>query len=824
MIHKHLGYASVSSLVLAITLGASTAAPAQNTGEDERQQLELESVTVIGSRARASTAGETLIPVDIVSGEDLRSAGAVGNELGEALALVVPSFSFPRQSNSVTSDHIRAAQLRGMNPDQVLVLVNGKRRHVSAVVNDNTKIGKGSNAFDFNTIPLSAVKRVEIMRDGASALYGSDAIAGVINIVLNDSVGRTRAGISHGLHHTDVAPVGETVTDGHSTGAWVNSGMALDDGGFVSFGLEAHRRGATNRAGLDRVSPFIPQTEDNLAFRGRQTHRVGDPDSDALGTWFNLERPLGEVTLYGFGTASFRDTEGAAVYRYPDSNQNVRAVYPNGFRPVTTGENEDIGLGFGARHESGAWRFDHSISAGYNRFDFGVENSLNPSLGPDSPTRFDSGTFTNGLVALSSEANRRFESGPFGQPAHLAIGLNYRVERFESEAGDLASHVAGDFRFPGELAELVGLPDIGAQGAKGLAPADTADVDRNVLGAFSELTAQLGDRLEGSVAGRYEHYDDFGSTLTGKLSLRHDTTEDLSLRASISNSFRAPSLAQTSWARRDNTFSTEGGRISSRLVSNDSVIASALGIPELEEERSVNFSAGLVWQAGGNLRISADVFRIEVDDRITLSSFIRDPAVIDFIAPLPGAEGVQAVSFFTNATDTRTEGGELLFSLDLPGERGTWRIDSSYAYARTEITDTQAPPGELTALAPGIDLVGVEERNTIETATPKHRWISSVQWQGRAWTFSTRLRAYSSVTRVFTFARQEFDEQYAIDAEAGYRFGQDWRFSLGASNLTDRYPDQSGQANDFFGNFAYDPINPIGLNGRFVYARTELSF
>ncbi|NBB92403.1 MAG: TonB-dependent receptor [Gammaproteobacteria bacterium] len=820
-----IGNFSRLAIAAALASGATGGVSAQSEARpSDDRQLELGPVTVIGSRARASTAGQTLIPVDIVSGEALRSSGAVGNELGEALALVVPSFSFPRQSNSVTSDHIRAAQLRGMNPDQVLVLVNGKRRHLSAVVNDNTKIGKGSNAFDFNTIPLSAVKRVEIMRDGASALYGSDAIAGVINIVLEDDIGSTRVGISHGLHHSRVSPIGETVTDGHSTGAWVNSGLALDQGGFLSFGLEANRRGATNRAGLDRVSPFIPQTEANLGFRGQRTHRVGDPDSDALGAWFNLERPLGGVTLYGFGTATARDSEGAAVYRYPDSKQNVQAIYPDGYRPVTIGDNEDAGLAFGARHASGDWRFDHSISAGYNRFEFGVENSLNPSLGPDSPTRFDSGTFTNSLLAFSSEANRRLQRGPFGRPSHLAVGVNYRLERFEPEAGDFASYAAGEFRYPEALAELVGLPDIGAQGAKGLSPDDTADIDRRVFGAFSELTAQLSERLEASIAGRYEHYDDFGSTVTGKLSLRHDTTQNLSLRASLSNSFRAPSLAQLAWARRDNTFSTEGGRISSRLVSNDSAIARALGIPELDEERSINFSAGLVWQPDSALRVSADVFRIEVEDRITLSGFIRDPAVIGFIAPLPGAEGVEAISFFTNATDTRTEGGELLFSLDMPGERGTWRIDSSYAYARTKITDTATPPGELTTLVPGIDLVGVEERNTIETATPRHRWISSVEWQGRAWSFSARLRAYSSVTRVFTFAQQEFDDQYALDVEAGYRFGRQWRLSLGASNLTDRYPDQSREANDFFGNFAYDPINPIGLNGRFVYARTELSF
>ncbi|MDZ7790445.1 MAG: TonB-dependent receptor [Xanthomonadales bacterium] len=813
---------TAASLALATTLTALAQDAPDRPGD---ARLELDEVRVIGSRARATASGNSLIPVDIVTGETLRAAGAVGNELGEALAQVVPSFSFPRQSNSVTSDHVRSAQLRGMNPDQVLVLVNGKRRHVSAVVNDNTKIGRGTNAFDFNTIPLSAVKRVEIMRDGASALYGSDAIAGVINIVLDDSVGETVLGFDHGLHHTEVAPIGdETLNDGHSTGAWLRSGRTLPAGGFLSFGLEAGRRGSTNRAGFDRVSPFIPQTDDNLAFRGRRTHRVGDPESDTASVWFNAEQPAGRITVYGFGTASFRETEGAAVYRYPDSNQNAPALFPDGFRPVTQGRNSDIGLTAGARHAVGEWNLDHALSTGHNRFEFGVDNSVNPSLGPDSPTRFDSGRFSNALVALSSEARRRFDSGPFGRAMHVAAGLNYRFEAFESEAGDTASWAAGDFRYPEDLAALVGLPDIGAQGAKGLAPEDEASSERHVFGLFSELTSQLTSRLEGSLAGRYEYYDDFGSTVTGKLSLRHDTSDTVSLRASASNSFRAPSLAQLSWARRDNTFSTDGGRISSRLVANDSIIARSLGLPRLEEERSINFSAGLVWRPAEGLRVSADVFQVRVDDRITLSSFIREPAVIDFIRPLPGAEGVEAVSFFSNAADVRTRGGELQLSLDRPSPTGRWRFDAGYAYARSRIRDTSAPPGELSALVPGIDLVGLEGRNTIETATPEHRFNASLAFDRGAWSASTRLRVFSSVVREFTFARQRFGGQYALDFEAGYRVTPRWQVTLGASNLTDRYPDRSGEANDFFGNFAYDPINPIGINGRFVYARTKVSF
>jgi iron complex outermembrane receptor protein len=803
--------------------GALLAAVTPAAGQTEAPGIALAPVEVIGSRARATRADETLIPVDVIDGETLRRAGAVNNELGEALALVQPSFSFPRQSNSVTSDHVRSAQLRGLNPDQVLVLVNGKRRHVSAVVNDNTKIGRGTNAFDFNTIPLSAVERVEILRDGASALYGSDAIAGVINIVLAEDLRGASLGLTAGAHHTEVEAIDRSLTDGQTAGLWWRNGHGLDGGGFVAYGAEVSTRNATDRAGFDRVSPFIPQTEDNLAFRGQRTHRVGDPDTDAASLWFNAERPLEGLTVYGFGTAHYRETEGAAVYRYPDSNQNVPTLFPDGFRPVTTGENADLGLTFGARQTPGRWALDHALSLGHNRFEFGVRNSLNPALGPDSPTRFESGTFEFSQVVFSSEARRRFDDALAGRAVQLAAGVNARHERFESSPGDPAAHRAGDFEYAEPLASVVGFPDIGAQGAKGLSPADAGSESRAVVGVFAEVSASPSERLETSVAARFEHYSDFGSTLTGKLAARYRAGESTALRASLSNSFRAPSLSQLGWARRDNTFSSEGGRIASRLVANDAPIADALGIGPLDEETSINASLGLTWTYEG-LTLTADAFEIRVDDRITLSAFIRDPAVVDFVQGLPGGQGVQALSFFTNGVDTRTRGVEVAARYALATEGGLWRFSSAYTHARTRIREVAPPPGELAAIAPGIDLLGVEERNTIETATPEHRWISSASWQGTRWRLDGRLRVFSSVVREFAFARQRFGGQYALDAEISYAVDERWQVMLGANNLTDRYPEASEPANDFFGNFAYDPINPIGLNGRYVYLRTVVDF
>ncbi len=798
-------------------LSAATVAVA-DSGED------VEVMTVIGSRSLAHAQVDSPVPIDVFDGEQLRAAGATGNELGQALAVLAPSFNFPRQSNSVTSDHVRSAQLRGMNPDQVLVLVNGQRRHVSAVVNDNTKIGRGTNAFDFNTIPLSAVKRVEILRDGASAQYGSDAIAGVINIILDDAAEGTVVGGSYGGHRSRVRPIGQTVTDGNSASAWWHHGHVLETGGSVRYGLEATRQGATNRAGLDQVSPFIPQTEANLDFQGRQTHRVGDPETDAYAAWVNARVPLEHVELYGFATFSQRDTEGAAVFRHPDTNQNVPAIFPDGFLPITRGDNTDFGATLGLRHEPSDWSFDHSLSVGRNRFDFGVANSVNPSLGPDSPTRFDSGTFELSQVNVANQANRRFDDALFGRALHVAAGVDYRYERFASQAGDPASFAAGDFQFAPELAELVGFPDIGSQGAKGLSPADAAREDRHVFSAFTEFSASPTERFETTLAGRFEHYSDFGSTLTGKLAGRYRLGAGLAARASISNSFRAPSVSQIGWGRRDNTFSPEGARISSRLIRSGSDIARALELDALNEETSVNASAGVVWNADFGLNLSLDLFEIRVDDRITQSEFISDPGIIDFVEQQPGGEGVQAIALFANAIDTRTRGAELVADYSRPLADGLWRIDTAYTRARTEIRSLAGVPGRLAEFSPEVSLVDATQRNTVETATPRHSWITTTTWRGQRWDGLVRGRVFSSVVRDFGFARQRFGSQWTLDAELSRSVAEHWRLTAGASNLLDRYPDESANANNFFGNFAFDPINPIGLNGRFVYLRAEARF
>ncbi|HKL50332.1 MAG TPA: TonB-dependent receptor, partial [Wenzhouxiangellaceae bacterium] len=403
-------------------------------------------------------------------------------------------------------------------------------------------------------------------------------------------------------------------------------------------------------------------------------------------------------------------------------------------------------------------------------------------------------------------------------------GFDYRFEQFESFAGDPASFTTGDFRFSPELEALVGFPDIGSQGAKGLAPEDEANVTRNVVGFWLDGSAELTDRLLGSAAVRFEHYDDFGSTWTGKLAGRYRLTERWNLRASASNSFRAPTVSQIGWSRRDNTFSTEGARISSRLVAVDSAIGRALGFPGLDEETSVNFTLGTTAELARGLSLSLDAFRIVVNDRITLSESITDPAVIDIVQSLPGGRGVQAISAFTNAIDTETFGAEAVLDYTVVIAGGVWTTRAAYTYVKNRIDDLAAPPAELAALNPSLSLVGVEEENTIETAIPRDQGVLNSTWQGSRLRLLGRARYYGAVERVFTFAQQRFGAEWAFDAELGYRVRPQWQISAGANNLFDNLPDASANANNFFGNFAFDPIVPIGVNGRFVYLRSQVNW
>lgn len=786
----------------------------------EAPAAEEDEIVVVGSRAQARTALTTPVPVDVFKAEELQAAGVVGNELGQALALSAPSFNFPRQSNSGTSDSVRAGQLRGLSPDQVLVLINGRRVHTSAVVNSETKIGRGVAAVDFNTIPLGAAKRIEILRDGAGAQYGSDAIAGVINVVLDDRPEGFELTGSYGSHVTGVDPIDRTITDGGQYVLTAEAGLPLGRDGFVRFGGEYINRQQTNRAGFDQVPFFVDQTPANLAFQGNRNYRIGDPDSEVYNLWFNSELPTsGGLTFYAFGTVGQRWTEGAAFFRYPDDFNNVPQIFPQGFLPRTTGANIDFNISGGARFGLLGFDGDFGLTYGKNRFEYGVENSLNPSLGPASPTEFNSADYENGQLSINLDLKRTLGDLAVLGETSLAFGAEYRREGFDSEAGDPASFASGPFD-----------GGIGAQGAAGLTPLDAASLNRDVLAVYVEFSANPTSRLQIDASGRYEWYSDFGSTGSGKGALRYEILPDrLAVRGAVGNSIRAPNLAQIGFSDRSINFGDNRSLVLTRTVPVADPIAQALGAEALRQERAFNASAGFVFDFTPRFSLTVDAFRVRVRDRVTLSERLFGDDIEAAVQGLPGGAGTESVRFFTNAVDTRTFGVDVVanYTYDLFGGRST--LSGGFNYSRTDVTRFDATTPELAALQPDLALIGVEELNTLETAAPRTRLILSDTYVRGPWEGLVRATRFGSAERVFNFGggfepSQRYGAEWQIDLEAARKFGKHVRLAFGAQNIANNYPDLSSADINFFGNLPYDILSPIGVNGRFVYGRISLVY
>lgn len=797
--------------------GLSGMAVAQDTDETSADDVDPEyELIVTGTRATNRTSLDSSAPVDVFDVAELRRSGAVGNELGQALAVVAPSFFFPRQSNSGTSDHVRAGQLRGLSPDQLLVLINGRRRHTSAVVNSETKIGRGTAAVDFNTIPLGAIKRIEVLRDGAGALYGSDAIAGVVNLILDDDPESSLVTLTAGAHATFEGAIDQTLVDGETTTLEGETGFKLGEEGFLRLGVEALLRESTNRAGFDQVPFFYVADENdpNLAAQGRRNYFEGDPRTRGLSGWFNGEVEAGSSTVYFFGTVASRASRGATFFRYPNDARNVPAVYPNGFLPLSTGNNLDFGLNLGVLSTLGEWDLDIGATWGHNTFQFGVVNSINASLGEDSPTEFDSGSYN--LDQITVDATLRRNVPAFFDQLSVALGIGARQELFRSAQGDPASFDAGPFDGA-----------IGAQGAVGLSPDDVRTVNRSVGFAFADLSTRLAKPWYVDVAGRYELYSDFGSTLNGKFGTLVRPVDRLGLRASVSNSFRAPSVAQIGFADRSINFGDDRALVLTRTTPVDDPVALALGAVDLNPERAFDVSAGLTVGPFEGLSLTVDAFRIAVNDRITLSERIFGPGIVDAVGDLPGGMGVESVRFFTNAVDTTTLGIEGVLGWRKAFDDGVLNVDVGASFFDTSIRSIDAPPPELTAIDPTYQLVGVEEQNTIETAAPTNKQVLTVSYQGEKLGGTVRASRFGPATRVFNFGggfepSQTYGDEYQLDAEFRYTQGN-LQFAVGGSNLTDEYPDLSIDDINFFGNLPYDVLSPVGVNGRYLYLRTQVT-
>jgi len=770
----------MASLPLAVMTISSALAQAQDETTEE--------IVVVGTRGEARDPLESAVPVDLITADEIAAAHSFGGELGELLQALAPSFSFPRQSNAGAADHVRAAQLRGMSPDHTLVLVNGKRQHTASVVAVESAIGLGTNPFDFNTIPLIAIERIEILRDGAGAQYGSDAIAGVINIVLKDAAQGGTVMASYGQHQTDFDPIDDDIDDGDTFSVAADYGFSVGDGGSLRIGAELRTRDATNRAGVGFLPFFEEQTAPNLALDPARVFAPGDGGADDIFVFYNASIPVGENNFYSFGRYSNRESDGTGFFRYPNAYNSNFAVYPNGFRPITTGDNTDTSFSAGLQGTNFGSDWDLSLTIGKNDFDSGVKNSSNPSLGAASPTSFNLGGFKFTQMTLNADVVREFDTGNLSSPLTIAYGAEFRLEDYETSAGDLASYEVGPL-FPAF--------DFGAQAGPGLPVGSEADVDRTVIAAYVDLEADVSDQFSVGAAARYEDYDDFGDALTGKLSARFEISDSFALRGAVGTSVRAPSLAQLGYEGFFTDFGSGGMLERFRILPVSNPDAIAEGAVPLKEEESTNFSIGFVADLNDAFNLTVDYFQIDVDDRVSLLNATNN------------------VLYFSNLVDTETTGFDVVAAGVIGVGEGAidWRV--SYNNSETDVKN------------PGV--LGVEDLNTIEGKPPEDKFIISGNWIIDRWSTLLRVTQYGDTTRVFDFGggfepTQTYDAVWSVDAEFAAKISDAWTVAIGADNLTDEYPDRSSDDINYFGHLPYDVLSGIGMNGRYFYLRTQYDF
>ncbi|BAV75685.1 TonB-dependent siderophore receptor [Pseudomonas chlororaphis subsp. aurantiaca] len=793
---KHLlSTAIVSANVLGAVLWSGGAGAAQAT-EDSDISARLDTVIVTGTRAQERTASASLSPIDVITGESLRSSGS--SELATVLAKLIPSINFPRPSLVDGAELTRPAQLRGLSPDQVLVLVNGKRRHTSAFVNLGGAVGRGSAPADLNAIPLSAIDHIEVLRDGASARYGSDAIAGVINIILKSADHGGSISTKYGQYKKG---------DGIQRQVAGNSGFALGDNGFVSLSGEGANNDYTDRAGKDFRSASVGSTT-----YGQHVFRQGEPETEEGKFQFNSAYSFNDAAeLYGFGGYSKRRGETAAFYRASNASNNNRVLHPNGYLPLINGTLQDTSLVLGLRGELlDNWHYDLSANYGKNTYELRTK-TINTSLGLDTPHAFDNGTLTNDQRQLSLDLSREFSLGWLPYPVSVAFGTEYLRQGYQIEAGQPESYY-----------------QTGSSGLGGFRDSDAGSSSRHNFAQYLDLETHFTDKLAVSAAVRHEDYSDFGSNVSGSLSARYDFTPRVALRGSVSTGFRAPSLAQQNF-----TFT------SSQLIGNtiqesgtfaaDSQVARLLGAEDLKAEKSRNYSLGLVLEPLDNLTVTADLYHIDIRDRVSLSSnLVLNNTAIDYLkANGVGNINYTSARYFTNATDTSTDGVDLVANYRYQLDNGIrWNSTLGYNYNHTKVTDVKANPAILDQL--GVNLVRVDRRERIGLlgdTTPQHKLSLANDFNYGNWALHSNLVRYGEFTsyQADKVNDQTFSAAWLLDLAVDYKL-QNWLFTLGGDNVTDKYPEKVNAYASSGGNLAYSTFSPYGYSGAFYYAKVAYNW
>ena len=810
---------------------------------------DLSEVVVVGSRSNVPrTMTDTPAPVDVISLKELSQTGQ--SDLTQMINFSAPSFNSARQTISNGTDHIDPATLRGLGPDQVLVLVNGKRQHSTALVNVNSTVGRGSVGTDLNAIPVGAIERIEVLRDGAAAQYGSDAIAGVINVILkksigvltfNNQVGQTKAG------------------DGQAYIGSLNYGLGLGNkGGYLNATLNYSQRNPTNRTGtynnnvysaglpatrFQGTTFYVPltaaettrQQQDNALVSQKGFDRdgmiVGNAKTQNIAGFVNLALPISENwELYAFGGFNQRYGKAAGFYRYPN---NVRAsnltVYPDGYLPFIETDIKDFSGAVGIKKTSTAgWNIDFSNVYGGNSIDFSVSNSLNASLGVASPKNFYCGQ----LKFIQNTTNLGFSKGfkdlGFTKTFNMAFGAEYRIDDYAIKQGEEASWK--DYN-PANTppAQVKGA---GVQVFGGFRPSNEINKSRSNLGIYADFESDLTDKLLVGTALRYENYSDFGGNLSGKLVARYKFSDMFSLRGGINRGFRAPSLHQKYYSAVSTQFITVGGVNQQREVTtvrNDAEITARLGIPELRPETSLSYSLGITSNINNKFLLTVDAYQIEIKDRIVVSG--RFSSTIPQLAEYFKGSDVTEAQFFTNAIDTKTKGIDIILTYKNRFQNNTnLTLNIAANFNETVIQGGATgvrTPSQLNGL--GETLMNREERGRIEVNQPKSKVVLAAIYQLKKFNFrtqATRFGEISTIAPVDPLQDQTFAGKWLSDFSVGYKINKSILISVGANNVFDVYPDKVADprlTND--GTVVYSRFaTQFGFNGAYYFANLNFTF
>ncbi|ASE63104.1 TonB-dependent receptor [Chryseobacterium indologenes] len=847
----------MKKLSIAVLLLGTIGVAAQ---EQEEKGKQIEDIIIVGNRNLKRTKLETPVPVDVISIEKIQKASPQIT-VQDLMNYLIPSFNSVRQSASDGTEHIDPVTLRGMGPDQVLVLVNGKRRHTTSLVNYQNTVGNGSVGTDLSTIPVIAIDRIEVLRDGAAAQYGSDAIAGVINIILKKNPGAS-ASITYGLSGRN---------DGETYQAGANYGTSLGKrDGYINLSLQLSHRGKTTRTqnhdliiydqsnlnivntngsisangiSLPDVSPVATGVYNNsfaydFAETGSQISRayddaliaknglsrsdfnfqIGDAQIRQGQLFFNAEYPFSDhFTLYSFGGFSVKEGKGYGFRRLPSETFNVvPSLYPNGFQAVVGSQIYDVSYAVGAKYAVNNWLIDLSNTLGSNTFNYNISNTNNASLGAKSPTRFYAGAheFLQNTINLDvSKSINHF---------NLAFGGEFRFEQYQIRQGDEASYAQYDTN--GNIVTQ-GSTVIGAGGSQsfiGFSPKNALKKDRHSTAVYADVSYDFNKKLNIDAAARFENYSDFGNSLNGKLAVRYEFVKNYAIRAAVGTGFRAPSLQQQYFNNSYADISTSGsGIVTKGIFNNDSKAAQVLGFDQLKQETSVNGSVGFTLKPAKGLFITLDGYFIKVKDRIVITSNITDARLSDSDIVGKGNE-VESGRFFANAVDTETKGLDLVVSYDWKLGGGNLNISLAGNYTETKITDFHFPENLGT---PQNEFFGPDQINIIESLSPKTKASLGLNYGIGKFSFLIRNTYFGKVIRDgYPFGGvQEFSPKIITDLSVGYDITKNINFTVGTNNVFDVFPDLQIYENSYYGVFKYAPVQ-MGTLGSYFFGRLNFNF